>query len=170
MEINKTFLEQLNQQKKNKNTFELNESDDDIDSCPFDTANNNQNAQQVKEVIRSDSLTFLDDFESKKSKDSVPKVSYKPTGSSAKSLIVLEVKPYSGELNLISFSDQIFDKVKIEGLVWNREVKILPISFSLKKIQVRCVIEDDKVIVDDLIDQIIILEDVFVDIISFTKV
>jgi elongation factor 1-beta len=37
-------------------------------------------------------------------------------------------------------------------LVWNREHKILDVAFGIKKLQVACVIEDDKVSTDDLFE------------------
>ncbi|KAL4462630.1 hypothetical protein ABPG74_000460 [Tetrahymena malaccensis] len=169
MEINKTFLDQLRQQKINKNVFEINQSDDEIDECNFEISNHNQNAQQAKDITRSDSPTF-EDFEPKKSKDSALEVSKEPIAISAKSQIVLEIKPYSDEIDLSSLINHIFDSVKFAGLVWKKETKILPIAFGLKKLQVACVIEDDKVCIDDIVDKIMELEEVTVDIMSFFKI
>ena len=36
-------------------------------------------------------------------------------------------------------------EIKIEGLVWNKEVKILPVAYDIKKLQLGCIVEDEKV-------------------------
>ncbi|KAL4505205.1 hypothetical protein ABPG72_016272 [Tetrahymena utriculariae] len=165
MEINKAFLQQLKLQNKNKNIFELNESDDDIDECCIEIVNHNQNNQQVKEISKSDIFEEL-----KKTKELVLEVSKERTTSSSKSSIILEIKPYSDEIDLSSFANCVFEKVRVVGLEWQKETKILPIAFGLKKLQVRCIIEDDKVSVDDLMEKIIELEEVSVDLFSFCKI
>ena len=48
--------------------------------------------------------------------------------------------------------------IEIEGLVWGAN-KLIPVGYGIKKLQVSCVIEDDKVGVDDLSDKITELED-----------
>ena len=59
----------------------------------------------------------------------------------------------------------------IEGLVWNTEQKILPIAFGMNKLQLGCVIEDDKVGTDDIFEKIESWEDEVqsVDTVSFQK-
>jgi elongation factor 1-beta len=49
--------------------------------------------------------------------------------------------------------------LKIEGLVWNNTPKKLDVAFGVKKLQMGCVIEDDKVLTDDIFDQILAWED-----------
>ena len=36
-------------------------------------------------------------------------------------------------------------EIKINGLVWNKEVQILPVAYNMKKLQIGCIVEDDKV-------------------------
>lgn len=40
------------------------------------------------------------------------------------------------------------------GLVWNKDLKLIEIAFGMKKLQVSAVVEDDKVTSDDLIEMI----------------
>ena len=58
--------------------------------------------------------------------------------------------------------------------LWNEkitEIK-LKLSYGIKKLQITCVIEDDKVMMDDLEDQIIGFEDYVqsMDIVAFNKI
>jgi len=42
--------------------------------------------------------------------------------------------------------------LEVDGLIWNKEPKLVEIAFGMKKLQVGCVIEDDKVLTEDLFD------------------
>lgn len=42
----------------------------------------------------------------------------------------------------------------MDGLVWKQDCKKLPIAFGVHKLVVGCVVEDDKVSVDDLQEKI----------------
>jgi len=46
------------------------------------------------------------------------------------------------------------DEVVMDGLVWKTEYKLEPVAFGVKKIVIGCVIEDEKVSTDDMIEQI----------------
>ncbi|KIH51550.1 EF-1 guanine nucleotide exchange domain protein [Ancylostoma duodenale] len=43
--------------------------------------------------------------------------------------------------------------IEMDGLVWGGG-KLIPVGYGIKKLQIICVVEDDKVSVDDLIDKI----------------
>ena len=49
--------------------------------------------------------------------------------------------------------------LKIDGLTWNNEPKKLDVAFGIQKLSIGCVIEDDKVLTDDIFDQILAWED-----------
>lgn len=85
--------------------------------------------------------------------------------------MLLEVKPYEAETNL----DELFEKIKaieIDGLVWKQDNKKEPIAYGVEKLIVGCVVEDDKVGIDDLIDKIMEFDEEVqsVDIRSFNKI
>ncbi len=42
----------------------------------------------------------------------------------------------------------------MDGLVWNKDVKIVPIAFGMNKLQIGCVVEDSKVGTDDIFEKI----------------
>ena len=77
----------------------------------------------------------------------------KKKGVIAKSILVFDVKVYEMEQDLLDLARRIYE-LEIDGLVWNKEPKLVEIAFGMKKLQVGCVIEDDKVMIDDLYEKI----------------
>ena len=72
---------------------------------------------------------------------------------------MFDVKIYDAEVtNLDELAKRILALV-IDGLVWNNQPKKLDVAFGIQKLQIGCVIEDDKVLTDDIFDQILALED-----------
>ena len=57
------------------------------------------------------------------------------------------------ETNLDELAKKIL-KLEIDGLTWNNEPKKLPVAFGMYKLQMGCVIEDDKVLTDDIFQKI----------------
>ena len=72
-------------------------------------------------------------------------------------MVILDVKPWDDETDMQALEDAVLG-IQMEGLVWGAR-KLVPIGYGIKKLQVTCVIEDDKVGVDDLSDQITGFED-----------
>ncbi|CEG79736.1 Putative Elongation factor 1-beta [Rhizopus microsporus] len=48
--------------------------------------------------------------------------------------------------------------ITMDGLLWGGH-QLVPIGYGIRKLQINCVVEDDKVMLDDLTDQITALED-----------
>lgn len=70
----------------------------------------------------------------------------------AKSIVTMDVKPWDDETDM----DELVEGVKnieMDGLVWGGH-KLVPVGFGIKKLQINCVIEDEKVSLDDLQDKI----------------
>ncbi|KAA6357084.1 MAG: putative eukaryotic translation elongation factor 1 beta 2, partial [Streblomastix strix] len=61
------------------------------------------------------------------------------------------VKPYDDETDLIELAKQV-KEIQIDGLVWG-DYKIVPVAFSLKKISISCVIEDDRVPSTEVVEE-----------------
>lgn len=59
----------------------------------------------------------------------------------------------------------------MDGLLWGAS-KLVPLAYGIKKLQILCVIEDDKVSVDELQEKICEFEDFVqsVDIAAFQKI
>ena len=71
----------------------------------------------------------------------------------AKSLVILEVKPWGAEVDLDKLGKRICEEIKQDGLFWKTEPKKEPALFGVFKIVIDMVIEDEKVSVDDLIEK-----------------
>lgn len=70
----------------------------------------------------------------------------------AKSLVTLDVKPWDDETDLEAMLAHV-KSVEMDGLLWGSH-QFIPIGFGIKKLQINCVVEDDKVPMDDLQDAI----------------
>ena len=63
---------------------------------------------------------------------------------------MFDVKIYDMETtNLDELAKKIL-ALEIDGLVWNNQPKKLDVAFGIQKLQMGCVIEDDKVLTDDI--------------------
>ncbi|SOV10996.1 elongation factor 1 (EF-1), putative [Plasmodium sp. gorilla clade G2] len=70
-----------------------------------------------------------------------------------KSSLIIDIKPYGENTDL----DEVLNLVKnitMEGLTWGKAHKKTPFAFGLFKLQVSCVIVDDLVNTDELIETI----------------
>eukprot|EP00158_Paraphelidium_tribonemae_P000737 Partr_v1_DN23298_c0_g1_i1_m35313 putative Eukaryotic translation elongation factor 1 delta (Guanine nucleotide exchange protein) len=88
----------------------------------------------------------------------------------AKSSIVLDVKPWDDETDMNALEAGV-RAIEMEGLLWGAS-KFVAIGYGIKKLQISCVVEDDKVATDDLDDKIMALEDYVqsVDVAAFQKI
>ncbi len=86
-------------------------------------------------------------------------------------MILFEVKPYEAETDLDALAKKIL-AIEMDGLFWKTEYKKEPIAYGVHKLIIGCVIEDDKIPVDDLQEKIEAFEDEVqsVDIASFNKI
>merc|ERR1712087_426719 len=88
----------------------------------------------------------------------------------AKSNIILDIKPWDDETDMKALEDSV-RSVAMDGLLWGTG-KLVAVGYGIKKLQITCVVEDDKVGTDDLEDQITAFEDYVqsVDIVAFNKI
>ena len=70
-----------------------------------------------------------------------------------KSQLVIDVKPASIDINLDTL-ESLVRNIFINGLEWSLTCKKVPIAFGLMKLQIGCVIVDDLVNTDDIIERI----------------
>ena len=94
----------------------------------------------------------------------------KKTAVAAKSSVLLDVKPWDDETNMKDLEKAVRG-IEMDGLVWGTS-KLVPVAFGVKKLQIQCVIEDDKVSTEALEEQICAFEDYVqsVDIAAFNKI
>ena len=68
----------------------------------------------------------------------------------AKSSVMFEVKPLDDTTDLDQLRERIVKDIQMDGLVWGVDYKKVPVAFGIFKLLVACVVEDEKVSVDDL--------------------
>ncbi|KAI8058992.1 hypothetical protein BC940DRAFT_338506, partial [Gongronella butleri] len=75
----------------------------------------------------------------------------------AKTTVTLDVKPWDDETNMDELTAGV-KAIAMDGLLWGGS-QLVAIGFGIKKLQINCVVEDDKVSMDDLQEAIEGLED-----------
>uniref|UniRef100_A0A671VK10 Eukaryotic translation elongation factor 1 delta a (guanine nucleotide exchange protein) n=1 Tax=Sparus aurata TaxID=8175 RepID=A0A671VK10_SPAAU len=130
------------------------DDDDDDDIDLFGSDDDDEEAARIKQER-------VDAYAAKKSK--------KPT-LIAKSSILLDVKPWDDETDMAQL-EQCVRSVQMDGLLWGAS-KLVPVGYGIKKLQINCVVEDDKVGTDILEEEITKFEDFVqsVDVAAFNKI
>ncbi|XP_043989965.1 elongation factor 1-delta-like isoform X1 [Gambusia affinis] len=128
------------------------DEDDDIDL--FGSDEEDEEAERLKQER-------LEAYAAKKAK--------KPTVI-AKSSILLDVKPWDDETDMGKLEECV-RSVQMDGLLWGAS-KLVPVGYGIKKLQINCVVEDDKVGTDILEEEITKFEDYVqsVDVAAFNKI
>ncbi|XP_036613404.1 elongation factor 1-beta-like [Trichosurus vulpecula] len=128
--------------------------DDDIDLFGFDEEEESEEAKKLREER-------LAQYESKKSK--------KPA-IVAKSSILLDVKHWDDKTDVAKLEECV-RSIQADCLVWGTS-KLVPVGYGIKKLQIQCVAEDDKVGTDMLEERITAFEDYVqsMDVDAFNKI
>jgi len=94
----------------------------------------------------------------------------KKPGPIAKSNIILDVKPWDDTTDM-THVESLVRTIKADGLLWGA-AKLVPVGYGIKKLQISCVVEDDKISTDFLEEEICAFEEHVqsVDIAAFNKV
>uniref|UniRef100_A0A6M2DK55 Putative elongation factor 1 beta/delta chain n=1 Tax=Xenopsylla cheopis TaxID=163159 RepID=A0A6M2DK55_XENCH len=135
-------------------TTTQNDDDDDVDLFASDNEEDDAEAARLREER-------LKAYADKKSKKPV---------LIAKSSIVLDVKPWDDETDMKEM-EKVVRSINMDGLVWGAS-KLVPVGYGINKLQIICVVEDDKVSIDLLTEEIQNFEDFVqsVDIAAFNKI
>jgi len=106
----------------------------------------------------------------RKKKDAEAKAAKKKEVIIPRSIIIFDVKIIEEDQDLDVLAQKVL-AIEMEGLVWKKEYQKLPVAYNIKKLQMGCIIEDDKVSTDDLFDKIQAWEEEVqsVDVVSFQK-
>lgn len=88
----------------------------------------------------------------------------------AKSNIILDIKPWDDETDMKQMEAAV-RKIEHDGLLWGAS-KLVPLAYGIHKLQISSVVEDDKVSIDWLTEEIESNEDLVqsVDIAAFNKI
>uniref|UniRef100_A0A2M4BWW5 Putative elongation factor 1 beta/delta chain n=1 Tax=Anopheles marajoara TaxID=58244 RepID=A0A2M4BWW5_9DIPT len=130
------------------------DDDDDVDLFGSEDEDEDDAAAQLREKR-------LAEYAAKKSK--------KPA-LIAKSNVILDIKPWDDETDMKQMEVEV-RKISADGLLLGA-AKLVPLAYGIHKLQMSCVIEDDKISVDWLQEEIEKIEDFVqsVDIAAFNKI
>lgn len=136
------------------------DSDDDIDF--FDSDSEDEEAKAEAERVKAERIAAYNARKAAKAETKGAVI--------AKSSITLEVKPWDDETDLKEVETMV-RAIEMDGLVWGT-AKLKPVGYGIMKLSIVCVVEDDKVGSDDLIETIEAFEDHVqsVDISAFNKI
>jgi len=76
----------------------------------------------------------------------------KKTAVIAKSSVTLAVKPWDDETDMAEL-ERLTRSIEMDGLVWGAS-KLVPLAFTIKALNIICVVEDDKVSTEELAEKI----------------
>merc|ERR1711997_404439 len=130
------------------------DDDDDVDLFGSDEESDDEEKKRITEER-------LKAYHEKKAKK--PKVI-------AKTSVLFDVKPWDDETDMDAMLKEC-KSIEQEGLVWGAS-KLVPVGYGIKKLQVMCVVEDEKVSIDELSEKICEFEDFVqsVDIAAMSKI
>ena len=88
-----------------------------------------------------------------------------------KSHVILEVKGWDADQDLESLARKIISTIKKDGLSWNTGYKIEEIAYSVKKLVIAFLVEDEKCSVQEIVDELESWENDIqsVEVVSFNK-
>ncbi|KAJ5113701.1 hypothetical protein N7456_002235 [Penicillium angulare] len=118
------------------------EEDDDDDDL-FGSEDEEEDPEAVR--VREERLA-----EYRKKKEAKPK-------AAAKSVVILDVKPWDDETDMAALEAAVRG-IEKDGLVWGTS-QLMPIGFGIKRLQINLVIEDEKISLSDLEEEIQEFED-----------
>jgi len=132
------------------------ESDDDDDCDLFGSDDDEEDEEAAK--LKEERLAAYAEKKAKK------------PALIAKSSIVLDVKPWDDETDMVEV-ERLVRTIECDGLLWGAS-KLVPVGYGIKKLQISCVVEDDKVSTDFLEEHITGFEDHVqsMDIAAFNKI
>ena len=104
-----------------------------------------------------------------KAKEKTKKKEKKPV--IAQSLVMFEIKPLDSETNLDDVAKRVL-AIKKDGVYWKTEFKKVPVAFGIFKLIMGVTVEDEKVSVDGLVEDIEAFDDMVqsVEIMAFNKI
>jgi elongation factor 1-delta len=134
------------------------EEEDDFELFGDDDDDDDEEDSEEAERIKAERVAAYNEKKSKKA------------AVIAKSSVLLDVKPWDDETDMKAMEDAV-RTIEMDGLVWGAS-KLVPVGYGIKKLTIMCVVEDEKVSIDELSDLICEFEDFVqsVDIAAFNKI
>merc|ERR1711942_487828 len=119
------------------------DDDDDDDVDLFGSDDEEEDAEKAR--ITAERLKAYHEKKSKK-----PKVI-------AKTSVLFDVKPWSDDTDLNAMKAACMG-IEMDGLVWGA-TKLVPLAYGIKKLQIMCTVEDEKVSIEELGEKMEAFED-----------
>jgi len=140
---------------------EIPKPEKDEEEDDFDLFGDDDESEEETEEEKKKKEELLAKYHEKKSK--------KPA-LVAKSNIILDIKPWDDETDMVEM-ERLVRTVELDGMIWGL-AKLVPLAYGIKKLQISCVVEDEKVGSEDLSDKIIEFENHVqsVDVAAFNKI
>jgi len=135
------------------------EDDDDDDDCDlFGSDDDDEETVAEKERITAERLKAYHEKKAKK------------PALIAKTSVLFDVKPWDDETDMNEML-KCCKSIEKEGLVWGAS-KLVPVGYGINKLQLMCVVEDDKVSIEELSEQMAEFEDYIqsVDVAAMSKI
>ncbi|VDB90583.1 Bgt-2598 [Blumeria graminis f. sp. tritici] len=117
------------------------EEEDDIDLFGSDDEEEDKEAEKLRNQR-------LEEYRKKKEGKTKP---------AAKSVVTLEVKPWDDETNMKELEEAV-RAIEKDGLLWGSS-KLVPVGFGIMKLQITLVIEDEKIGLTELQEEIQTFDD-----------
>ncbi|KAJ4417565.1 Translation elongation factor 1 beta [Gnomoniopsis sp. IMI 355080] len=117
------------------------DDDDDVDLFGSDDEEEDAEAARIREER-------LAEYRKKKEGKTKP---------AAKSIVTMDVKPWDDETDMKALEESVRG-IEKDGLVWGGS-KLVPLAFGVKKLQINMVIEDEKIGLEELQEEIQDFED-----------
>jgi translation elongation factor EF-1beta len=76
-----------------------------------------------------------------------------------RSQVVIDVKVWDTETDLLQLFSTIKSSIVMPGLVWAEGCNVVPVAFGVKKLVISCIIDDDKVGLNDITDELEAMEE-----------
>lgn len=134
------------------------DADDDFELFGDDSDDETEEEKAAAEKKKAELVAKYNEKKSKK------------TAIIAKSSILLDVKPWDDETDMKEM-ERLVRTIQMDGLVWGT-AKLVEVGYGIKKLQIMCVVEDDKVGTDILEEEITKFEDLVqsIDVAAFNKI
>eukprot|EP01090_Pellita_catalonica_P007081 TRINITY_DN1768_c0_g1_i1.p1 TRINITY_DN1768_c0_g1~~TRINITY_DN1768_c0_g1_i1.p1 ORF type:complete len:243 (+),score=78.32 TRINITY_DN1768_c0_g1_i1:75-731(+) len=118
---------------------------------PEPTAEEGKAAEEVEEEESDDDLFGSDsddDAAAEEARKALADKNKAKKKKAQKSNIIFDVKPYEAETDMAEL-EKLVRAIAKEGLSWGPS-KLVPVAYGVKKLQITCVVEDEKIELEDL--------------------
>ncbi|WWC86251.1 uncharacterized protein L201_001124 [Kwoniella dendrophila CBS 6074] len=126
------------------------EDDEDVDLFGSDDEEDDAEAERIK-------AERIAKYNEAKAAKTAEKLAAGKTLEVAKSVVTLQVKPWDDETDMAALEQEV-RAIEKEGLVWGAS-KLVPVGYGIRMLQITLVIEDAKISLDELQEEIAEIED-----------